>query len=211
MSEDPWELLDEVLVTPGNDGDRIGGLQKVLALSATTDIGTLADRAELASAVKSMLASLSAVDLDEARRSVADAARLSRFGWPNYHLAEAEHKLGHPEDALASLEKIPDDFFQSRDLMWRRLRCMEMEALSRIALGQWEKVEELVGEMATHYAAEAYDELYESPRELVAALLANPAHGRPALRILARAIDTQLWLGAATATRIALLIGNESP
>lgn len=191
--QDAWELFEEALCESG--GQRIETLHAVVDAASNGAEGTRSDRAELKAAAKAELARCGDEPLEDACDAVAHAERSGRAGWPNFYLAEAASQLGRSALVISCLARVPPRFFEVRDLAWRAARCLELEAMAHIGLGDWRQAEQRVDELAAAFALRGDEDDLAPPRDLVAKLLSTMPGGRRALETLATSLDLAQWVG----------------
>lgn len=206
--DDAWELFEEALRETGDR--RRGALRAVVDATSSGVEATKAHRAELTAVAKAELARSGDLALEQAQSAVARSGAYGRAGWPNYYLAEAASQLGHPDLVIACLARIPPRFFEVRDLGWRAARCMELEAIAHIDLGDLLQAERRIDELAAAYALRGDEDDLAPPRELVTKLLSTMPGGRSALATLAESLDLSEWVGSDLAARALAAIVDDS-
>jgi hypothetical protein len=197
---DAWVRLEEALATSGPPRSQL--LHSVLELLGGTPPASDADKAELTAAVNSYLALSGELPLSAAIQAVEEAVSLGRPGWSNYHLAEVAVSLSEHSTAASAIAKIPDGFFQSRDLYWRRIRCLELKAIALIGLGDWVQANRLIDAIAGEYAVHGDSEDLTAPRDLMKALLSHRPDGTAGLNAMRMSLDINEWFDPAFAAEV---------
>lgn len=190
----PWQLFEEAL-------DAVGAHRTALLDKAESRLGRAlgagqGEMAILSACIAAVRAGEGQVAIEEARDAAAMTSELEGSGWPGYHLAEAADRLGRYDMVLEALSLVSPEFFEAQDLVWRAVRCAELQAVALMRTGEsWASVSRIVSALVSKYANFGETEDLAPPRDLVLTLLDGPRPRILALEQLAHSIDFQEWFG----------------
>jgi tetratricopeptide (TPR) repeat protein len=177
VGSDPWWGFEEAMEVAA-EGERARLLVEVLgelrSAEPATWEATPAEAAGLEGSIAAELARLGRMPFEEAAHLVARAWELAPAEWASYYLAQAAVRLGAYEEAAGALARIPDGWFESRDLLWREVHCWELAAIAHLGVGQRTEAEVAVERIVGTLAERAEPDDLAPPMDLLTWMRAHP-------------------------------------
>lgn len=190
---DPWSRFERALETETGQAQE---LTAVLVEVDETDQGAPGERQELRAAASAVLAGSGHLPLSIAITECERAWAEGKVGWPSLYLAQAALRLGEPQVVLDSAARVPEGYFNRRDLHWREVQLGMLTAEALVQLGDSETARDVISGLNRELRDEdAVDEFLPTPLSLAQRLIeAGPPYAL--LRVLLDGLDLREWFPA---------------